>query len=119
MTKRGTIKVIAVAIDVGAPLIATLTQFPIWVERSAEATVSGIFLVFALLSAVPLFKSFKRLLRSPSSPLMWGLIFVFFYALRAIVDEMIFISFVGLVSNVIGWGMEKYGQRCEVNTNAK
>ena len=119
MTKCGTIKAIAVVIDVGAPLIATLTQFPIWIERSAEATVSGLFLVFALLSAVPLFKSFKRLFRSPSSPLMWGLIFAFLYSLRAILDEMLIISFVGLLSNLVGWGMYKYGQRCEVKTNAK
>ena len=117
--KSRIVKYSAIGLDVVAPLIATLTQFPIWVDRSAEATVSGLFLVFALLSAVPLFKSFKRLLRSPSSPLMWGLMFAFLYALRAIVDEMIFISFVGLVSNLIGWGMYKYGQRCEVNTNAK
>ena len=111
MTKYGTIKAIAVVIDVGAPLIATLTQFPIWVERSAEATVSGLFLVFAILSAVPLFRYFKQFLRSPSAPVMWGLILCFLLALRAIVDEMIIISAVGLVSNVIGWALDRFAKR--------
>ena len=105
--KRKLVKCLAVGIDVGAPLIATLSQFPLWMERSSEATVSGLCVVFALLSAVPLFKYFKKLIESPSAPIMWGLILCFLYALRAIVDEMIVISFVGFVANVIGWGIFK------------
>ena len=111
MTKRGTIKAIAIVIDVGAPLIATLTQFPIWVDRSAEATVSGLFLVFAILSAVPLFRYFKKFLRSPSAPIMWGLMLCFLLALRAIVDEMLIISAVGLVSNCVGWVLYRLAGR--------
>lgn len=105
--KKRLLKGAAVGIDVGAPLIATLTQFPIWIERSAGSTVSGLFVLFALLSAVPLVKYYKRLLRSPSAPLMWGLMLAFLYALRTIVDEMIVISFVGLVANAVGWVMFK------------
>ena len=102
---RRILKASAIAIDVGAPLIATLTQFPIWIERSSEATVSGIFLVFALLSVVPLFRYFKALVKSPSAPLMWGILLAFLYAMRVIIDEMIVISFVGLVSNLVGMGL--------------
>lgn len=105
--KKRLLKGAAVGIDVGAPLIATLTQFPIWIERSAGSTVSGLFVLFALLSAVPLVKYYKRILRSPSAPLMWGLMLAFLYALRTIVDEMIVISFVGLVANAVGWAMFK------------
>lgn len=112
--KRKLVKGCAVCLCVGAPLIATLTQFPLWIERSSEATVSGLCVVFALLSAVPLFKYFKKLIESPSSPIMWGLILCFLYALRAIVDEMIVISFVGFVSNLIGWGMFKLAERGEI-----
>lgn len=100
--KQTIAKTIALALNVGAPLAATMTQFPIWVERSAEATVSGLFLFFALLSIVPLIKLFKRFLQSPSSPLMWGLIYIFLTALNSIISEMIIIAFVGMVSNIIG-----------------
>lgn len=100
--KQTIAKTIALALNVGAPLIATMTQFPIWVERSAEATVSGLFLFFALLSVVPLIKLFKRFLQSPSAPLMWGLIFIFLTALNSIISEMLIIAFVGMVSNIIG-----------------
>ena len=105
--KRKILKVCAVCISVGAPLIATLTQFPLWIERSSEATISGIFVLFALLSSVPLFKYFTRLVKSPAAPLVWGVILVSLYALRTIVDEMIVISIAGLVSNCIGWIMFK------------
>ena len=111
MTKYGTIKAIAVVIDVGAPLIATLTQFTIWVERSAEATVSGLCLVFALLSAVPMFRYLKRFLRSPAMPIVWGVILCFLLSLRAIVDEMIMISAVGFVANLIGWALDRFAKR--------
>lgn len=105
--KQRILKASALVIDVGAPLIATVTQFPIWVQRSAGATVSGLFIFFVILSAIPLFKSFKRFLKSPSAPLMWGLIFGFLCALHTIIEEMLVISLVGLVSNAIGWGLFK------------
>lgn len=104
---RRLLKGTAICIDVGAPLIATLTQFPLWVERSAGATVSGIFLLFAILSAVPLFKHFGKFFKTPSAQIMWGLIFAFLMALRAIIEEMLVISFVGVVSNAIGWALFK------------
>ena len=105
--KRRLLRGLALVIDIGAPLIATMTQFPIWVERSAESTVSGIFVFLALLSAVPLFRSFRGKLRTPSVPLMWGLAFAFLSGLNAIISEMILIAFVGLISNCVGWVLYK------------
>ena len=52
-TKGNILKAIAVTIDVSVPLAATLTQFPLWVEKSSEATMSGLFLIFAFLSCLP------------------------------------------------------------------
>ena len=105
--KRKLLKGAALCIDVGAPLIATATQFPLWVERSAGATVSGLFVFFIILSAIPLAKRFRRFLRSPSTPILWGIIFGCLTALHMIIEEMLVISFVGLVANVIGWGLFK------------
>lgn len=105
--KRRVLKAAALAIDVGAPMAATLTQFPLWIERSAGATVSGLVILFAIMSAVPLMRYYKRILKSPSAPLMWGILFGILSALHVIIEEMLVISFVGLVSNVIGWGLFK------------
>jgi hypothetical protein len=105
--KRKILRSLALCIDVGAPLTATLTQFPLWIERSAGATVSGLVILFALLSAIPLMRYYKKLLKSPSAPLMWAFLFGFLSALHAIIEEMLIISFVGLVANVVGWGLFK------------
>jgi hypothetical protein len=111
--RRRILKSAALTIDVGAPLAATMNYFPIWVNRSAESTVSGLFLFFAILCAIPLLKYFKRFIKSPSAPVMWGLLFATFLALRSILDEMVVISFVGFVANIIGLVLFKYAERGE------
>ena len=109
-TKGKITKAAALTLDVGAPLIATISQFPVWVERSAGSTVSGIFVVFALLCSIPAFKSFGKLIQSPSAYILWGILLGLFIALRTIVDEMILICGVGLAANLIGAAIYKVGE---------
>ncbi len=109
-TKGQIVQWVAIGLDVGAPLIATFTQFPAWIERSAGSTVSGLFVVFALLSAIPLFKKGGELLKSPSSYLLWGIVLGLLIALRSIFDEMIIICVVGFVSNLVGAAIHIYGK---------
>lgn len=111
MTKGKLIKAIALAIDVGVPLGVTLSQFPIWVERSAKATVSGLALLFVLLSILPFIRQIREYFKSPAVWVIWGVLFIVFYALSAIINEMIVISFWGLVSNLFGEMLYKYGER--------
>lgn len=108
-TKGTLLKGAALGLDVGAPLIATLSQFPAWVERSAGSTMSGLFVVFALLSAIPLFKQFGKMIKTPSVPVVWLLGLGALLALRTIVDEMILICGVGALSNAVGTVLYKYG----------
>ena len=107
--KRLLIKTSALGLDVGAPLIATALQFPAMVERSAESTVSGMFVMFALISAIPMFKFFGGKMKTPSVPIIWAVCCGALIALRSIIDEMIIICAVGTVSNVVGAVMYKVG----------
>lgn len=109
-TQGSILKGAAVTLDVGGPLVATITQFPAWIERSSGSTMSGLFVVFALLSAIPMFKFFGKNLKSPSSVMLWAIGLGLLIALRTIVDEMIIICFVGVLSNTIGTGMYKIGE---------
>ena len=109
-TKGNLFKWSALGVDVGAPLIATLTQFPAWTERSSGATVSGLFVVFALVSAIPFIKQFKEMIKTPSVPFLWALGCGMLLCLRSIVDEMIIICAVGAISNAVGAVMYKYGE---------
>lgn len=108
-TKGKIIKGAAVAIDVAVPLIATVVQFPVWVEKSSEATVSGLFLVFAALAAIPLFKQIKEFMKSPSVWILWCVLFVAFVVLQNIITEMVKICFAGMIANIIGAGIYKLG----------
>lgn len=108
-TKGKIIKGTALTIDVAAPLIATISQFPVWVEKSSEATISGVFLVFALLSCIPFLNQIKTWLKSPSVPVLWCVFLVIFTLLRNIIDQMWIICLVGVISNCIGSGLYKVG----------
>lgn len=103
------LRVIAVAIDVICPLVAIFCQFPVWVERSAESTVSGLFLVLCVIASIPLFRKISEFMKSPSICVIWLLIFVFFTMLKSIISEMIIVSFVGLISNAVGAIIYKIG----------
>lgn len=113
MTKwaKGTlIKYAALGLDVGAPFIATASQFPAMVERSAGSTMSGLFVMFALLSAIPLLKQFGEKLKTPSVPIMWAIFLAAMLALRAIIDEMVIVAAVGAASNALGGVLYKLGE---------
>ena len=109
VTKGKIIKTSAIVLDVSVPFIATLTQFPIWVERSSDATMSGLFLMLAFFSVLPFFKQLKLYLKSPSVWMTWIVIHVFFICIRNIVDEMLIVSFAGAIANMIGAGVYKLG----------
>lgn len=116
-TKGKIIKVSALVLDVGAPLAATISQFPIWVEKSAGATISGLFVLFAFLSAIPFLKQIKTYFKSPSAWVMWLIIFGALFALRAIVDEMVLICAVGAIANGFGAGLYKIGEHFDPSNN--
>ena len=109
--KRRMIKASALTIDILPPFIATLVQFPIWVEKGADATVSGMFLVLAFLSCLPFVKQIKAFIKSPSVPIMWLIVFVLLSALNNIIEQMVVVSFVGAISNMIGALVYKLGDR--------
>lgn len=112
-TKGSICKGTAVFIDVAAPLAAVVTQFPIWVQKSAEATVSGLFLILALICSIPLLKHIKAFIRSPSIPIVWCILFVVFLVMKSIIDEMLIVCFVGVISNAMGAFVYKFGKHLQ------
>ena len=108
-TKGKVIKGAGLTIDVAAPLIATICQFPVWVEKSSSATISGVFLVFAFISCLPFLNQIKTWLKSPSVPVLWCVFLVLFTLLRNIIDQMWIICFVGVISNFAGSIVYKFG----------
>ena len=96
------LRALGVLVSVLPPALATISYFPVWCAAGGEYVVSGFVLLLLLLSAMPLFNLIKRLLASPAVWVMWLVAFIVFFSLSRIAEEMVIISFVGFVSNVIG-----------------
>lgn len=96
---------LGIGIDVLAPMIATLTQLPVWIDRSEGATVSGVFIIMAFFCVIPFWRQVKDYMKNPSAPVMWAIFAAVFLCVREICDEMIMISLVGLAANGAGSGL--------------
>jgi hypothetical protein len=84
------------------PLWATLAYFPIWGNRGGGAVLSGLSLLLLLFCFTPLFNLVKSHLKTPSAPIMWLIVFITFFALAEIADEMKVIAFWGFAGNAVG-----------------
>ena len=87
---------------IAPPAVATLCYFPVWVEKSSSATVSGLSLILILISIIPLFRIIKEHIASPSITLIWVIVCVFCIAFKSIIDQILVISFVGALSSIAG-----------------
>ena len=101
-TKYIILYVVGLVVCIAPPVVAVLLNFPVWVQKSSAATLSGVSLVLLVLCCIPFYKAILSYIKSASSPVMWLLLFVFCFHFGAIVDEMTVISFVGVISNTVG-----------------
>ena len=93
---------LAVVVDMAAPLIAIFIQFPIWVDRSSGATVSGLAVLLMVIAAIPLKNKIKAWLKTPSIPVLWAVLFFASVVVVKILNEIIVVAFVGMVANIVG-----------------
>ena len=89
-------------VSVIPPIAATLSYFPLWRERGAGAVLSGFTVMLLLIAAVPIFRTVGRFFKSPASYTVWLMLFLLFFFVSAIADEMTVICFTGFISNLIG-----------------
>lgn len=102
LAKKIAIKSLGIAVCICPVMIAILSYFPIWIRKESACVISGIALCLIFLALIPFYKYILKALRSPSAYMMWFMVFVIFFLLSKIADEMTVISFVGFISNLIG-----------------
>ena len=107
-------KALGLAFSTLPPLFAVISYFPIWKDRGAEVMLSGLCLFMILISIIPLIRAVKSALKSPSAPFIWLLIFLVFFSLSKIADDITVISFIGFISNLIGAFFFYLARRFEV-----
>lgn len=108
-TKGRILHISSLVIDIAPPLIATLTQFPVWIEDSSEATISGIVLLLGFICCLPFINQIKEYFKSPAVVVIWAVIYVALMLLQSIIDQMVTVAFIGSISNLIGTGLYKWG----------
>lgn len=108
---------LALAVSILPPLVATGMQFPVWIEQSAEATVSGSVVFLAILCFVPLYKKILTVLKSPSAPIMWMIFTLVMAVLQSIAREMFIIGVIGTISNFAGWAIFAYRKKFKKEIN--
>ncbi len=95
--------------------LAVISYFPLWREAGGGRLLSGGALLLVILAWVPLFRFIKRLIASPSAYMMWLIIFIVFFMLSKIAEEMTVISFVGFIGNLLGAICFRFAKRGEKN----
>lgn len=84
------------------PAICTISYFPLWKDVGYKNCIAGGAALVLALSAIPIYKLIKRWLQSFSAYIMWLILFLAFFALSRIADQMTVISLVGFIGNLIG-----------------
>ena len=97
---RIALRISAVLLSVIPPIWATLSYFPIWRGRGTIAMLSGFTVILLLISIVPLLRLIRRFFKSPTATTMWFILFLIFFALSKIADEMVVISLFGYLGNL-------------------
>lgn len=107
--------ILALSLCVLPPALATVFYFPLWRERGGLAMLSGGAVLLLTLAALPLFKLITEKIRSAASFVLWGIVFILFFCLREICDEMTVISFFGFIGNILGALVFRIAKRGEGN----
>lgn len=84
------------------PAICTLSYFPLWRVVGYEYCIAGGAALLLALCLIPLYKLIKKHIATVSSYIMWLILFLIFFALSRIAEQMTVISFVGFVGNLMG-----------------
>ena len=97
-----TLHIVGIMLCVLPPAYCILSYFPLWKREGSLELLSGMTVMLLALAARPIFKLALERLKSSAAWGMWLLLFLLFFALSRIADEMVVISFVGFVGNIMG-----------------
>ena len=99
--KTAILNLAGLTLSVVPPVVATVSYFPLWREEGGASVISGFCLLLLLISALPLARYAARRLSSPSVWMLWTALFLLFYLLGRIAEQMTVIALVGAISNIL------------------
>ena len=84
------------------PAVCTLNYFPLWREVGYESCIAGGTALILALCIIPIYKLIRKGLDSFSSYMVWLFLFLLFFGMSRIAEQMTVISFVGFIGNLLG-----------------
>lgn len=93
---------LGIAFSVIPAAVCVLAYFPLRKIETPEKLISVGVLLLLILAFLPLMRVIAARLKSPSAPIVWLIIFITFYLLSEIAEQMIAISFFAFIGNLIG-----------------
>ena len=93
---------LGLASSVLPPALCVLFYFPTWLERDVSSVLSGFTLLLLTLAFLPMLRLFRERGKTPSAPVLWGLLFLLFFSLSHIAAEMTVVCFWGFLGNLAG-----------------
>ena len=108
-----TLHIIGVVLCVAPPASCILAYFPLWKSEGSLELLSGMTVLLLALAARPIFKLIGEKFRSAATWGAWLLLFVLFFALSRIANEMVVISLTGLIGNLFGAICFRLAERAE------
>ena len=84
------------------PMICTLSYFPLWKSMGYGSCIAGGSALLLILCFFPLLKFLTSAIRSYGSYMIWLLCFLLFFALSKIAEQMVVISLMGFIGNLLG-----------------
>lgn len=84
------------------PMICTLSYFPLWKNMGYGSCIAGGSALLLTLCFFPLLKFLTSAIRSYGTYMVWLISFLLFFALSKIAEQMVVISLMGFVGNLLG-----------------
>lgn len=114
LIKRLALRMLAIAVSVLPPAIATLLYFPAWAAEGGTVIITGTTALLLVIAAMPIYNILRTKLKSPAIWSIWLAAFLAFSMLSKIADKMTVICFIGFISNLVGSILFKLAGRDEV-----
>ena len=101
--KKRVFRLLGYLFSVVPALTATLVCFPpLYARGDGARAVSLGSVLLLLLALLPFWRRLRSFLKTPSAPMLWGIVLVVFYLAWRVAREVVFISCFGFLGSLVG-----------------
>ena len=115
--KRTGLKALSIFLCTVPPAAVTIYYFPIWYEVGrVRALAPAISILCFCVSAVPLIRWLSQKIKTPAAWMIWSVMAAVLIVLMQVIEQMVVISVVGAIGNIIGailWKIANRGEKKE------